>query len=68
MLMKKHLLTSLFLASAFLVNAQTRNVELKSTITTLEPLKGIVFWPDLIADHPELNSSISLEFSYCLPC
>ncbi|MBQ2591174.1 MAG: DUF4832 domain-containing protein, partial [Paludibacteraceae bacterium] len=30
--------------------------------------KGIVFWPDLIADHPELNSSISLEFSYCLPC
>lgn len=67
MLMKKHLLTSLFLASAFLVNAQVRNVELKSTITTLEPMKGIVFWPDLIAEHPELNSSISLEFSYCLP-
>ena len=68
MLMKKHLLTSLLVASAFLVNAQMRNVKLQSEITTLEPMKGIVFWPDLIADHPELNSSISLEFSYCLPC
>lgn len=68
MLMKKHLLTFLLVTSAFLVNAQMRNVKLQSEITTLEPMKGIVFWPDLISDHPELNSSISLEFSYCLPC
>lgn len=66
--MKKHLLTSLLVASAFLVNAQMRNVKLQSEITTLEPMKGIVFWPDLISDHPELNGSISLEYSYCLPC
>ncbi|MBQ7662146.1 MAG: DUF4832 domain-containing protein [Prevotella sp.] len=66
--MKKHLLTSLLVASAFLVNAQMRNVKLQSEITTLEPMKGIVFWPDLMAANPELNSSISLEFSYCLPC
>jgi hypothetical protein len=68
MLMKKLLLTSLFIASAFFVNAQMRNVKLQSEITTLEPMKGIVFWPDLMSAHPELNSSISLEFSYCLPC
>jgi hypothetical protein len=42
-----------------------RNVALNSTITTLEPLKGIVFWPS----HESIVSyqnSISLEFSYCL--
>lgn len=31
------------------------------------PLKGIVFWPDQIQDHPELTDSISLEFSYVTP-
>ena len=32
------------------------------------PLKGIVLWPDQAEDHPELKDSISLEYSYCLPC
>lgn len=42
-----------------------RNVALNSTITTLEPFKGIVFWPS----HESIvtyQNSISLEFSYCL--
>lgn len=45
-----------------------RDVVLKSEITTLEPMKGIVFWPDQAVAQERLQSSISLEYSYCLPC
>ena len=31
-------------------------------------MKGIVFWPDQAKSQKDLQSSISLEFSYCLPC
>lgn len=31
------------------------------------PLKGIVFWCDNAADHPEIQESIALEFSYFTP-
>lgn len=31
------------------------------------PLKGIVFWRDNAEDHPEIQESIALEFSYFTP-
>ncbi len=67
--MKKFLLAigfiSVGLGSAW---GAMRNVTLNSEITTLEPMKGIVFWPDQAADQTTLQNSISLEYSYCLPC
>ncbi len=42
-----------------------RNVALSKSITSLEPLKGIVFWPDN-DDITTYQNSIGLEFSYCL--
>jgi hypothetical protein len=55
-----------FLATATF--AADRSVALNKEIETLEPMKGIVFWPDQAKSQKNLQSSISLEFSYCLPC
>ena len=58
-------------AVAFLVTASFatgRSVALNKSIESLEPMKGIVFWPDQAKDQKDLQKSISLEFSYCLPC
>ena len=58
-------------AVAFLATASfaaDRSVALKKEIKTLEPMKGIVFWPDQAKSQKNLQGSISLEFSYCLPC
>ena len=52
-------------AAAF---AKDRSVALEKSIESLEPMKGIVFWPDQAEDQKDLQGSISLEFSYCLPC
>ena len=44
-----------------------RDISLNKTINELGPLKGIVLWHD----NGKMNSyknSISLEYSYCLPC
>ncbi len=43
-----------------------RNVALDKDINEVEPLKGIVFWPDNDKIN-EYKNSIALEFSYCLP-
>ena len=48
--------------------AAARSVALNKSIETLEPMKGIVFWPDQAKSQKNLQKSISLEFSYCLPC
>ena len=48
--------------------AAERSVALQKEIETLEPMKGIVFWPDQAKSQKDLQKSISLEFSYCLPC
>ena len=48
--------------------AADRSVALKKEIESLEPMKGIVFWPDQAKSQKNLQGSISLEFSYCLPC
>ncbi len=58
-------------AIAFLATAAftaDRSVALNKEIEKLEPMKGIVFWPDQTKDQKNLQSAISLEFSYCLPC
>lgn len=58
-------------AVAFLVTASfaaDRSIALNKEIETLEPMKGIVFWPDQAKSQKDLQKSISLEFSYCLPC
>ena len=54
------------LASASL--AADRSVALNKEIESLEPMKGIVFWPDQAKSQKDLQGAISLEFSYCLPC
>ena len=48
--------------------AAARSVALNKSIETLEPMKGIVFWPDQAKSQKDLQKAISLEFSYCLPC
>lgn len=48
--------------------AADRSVALNKSIESLEPMKGIVFWPDQAKEQKDLQKSISLEFSYCLPC
>ena len=58
-------------AIAFLAGATfaaDRSVALNKSIETLEPMKGIVFWPDQAEEQTSLQKSISLEYSYCLPC
>ena len=57
--------TATFAAMSF---AADRSVALNKSIESLEPMKGIVFWPDQAKDQKDLQKSISLEFSYCLPC
>ena len=59
------LTTGLLAASSF---AADRSVALNKKIESLEPMKGIVFWPDQAKDQKDLQKAISLEFSYCLPC
>ena len=59
------LATGLLAASSF---AAERSVALNKEIESLEPMKGIVFWPDQAKSQKDLQGAISLEFSYCLPC
>ena len=50
--------------------AQTwRPVEFSREITHVQPMTGLVLWPDEARDRDaEYGRSIQLEFSYCLPC
>lgn len=59
------LLSAALVASSF---AADRGIALNKTIETLEPMKGIVFWPDQAKSKEDYLGAISLEFSYCLPC
>lgn len=50
----------------YLVGYET--VPLKSEITSVQPMTGIVFWPaQAKSRHATYGNSITLEFSYCLP-
>lgn len=62
----KQFVFTLFLGCTVFAQAGSfRNVALSSSITTLEPLKGIVFWPDN-DKITQYQNSIALEYSYCL--
>lgn len=54
-----------FVCSVPMMAVSFRNVALNASITTVEPFKGIVFWPGN-EDMPAYQNSIGLEFSYCL--
>ena len=44
-------------------------VSLQSEFTHVQPMTGLVLWPDQARDrNSKYNQSISMEFSYCLPC
>lgn len=46
-----------------------RTVHLQSTISGVQPMTGLVLWPDLAQELDRTyRQSISLEYSYCLPC
>jgi len=46
-----------------------RLVSLHSERTRVQPMTGLVFWPDQArSKDATYNKSISLEYSYCLPC
>lgn len=60
-----NILFLLLLACTNLFSVSYRNIPLNSTISTVEPFKGIVFWNT----HDQIDTyknSIALEFSYCL--
>ena len=52
------------------VNAQEwTSISVDSKITHPQPMTGLVLWPDLAEEKNSIyGGSISLEFSYCLPC
>lgn len=81
-MLKKHLLFAAFLLCATAIQAQVTAkrlqngtaqewapVELNKKITHPQPMTGLVLWP---AEAESRNSthggSITLEYSYCLPC
>lgn len=46
-----------------------RRVPMQRTITKVQPMTGLVLWPDAARDLADrYGNSIALEFSYCLPC
>lgn len=54
---------------ALCVSAQDSNFSLTSEVTDVQPMTGLVLWPDEAEDRNATHGkSISLEFSYCLPC
>lgn len=66
--MRKKLLSLLLIGASGVAFAQNwYPISLQSEITHVQPMTGLVFWPD--NDHMStLGGSISLEFQYCLPC
>ena len=48
---------------------QWTSVELSRQVTHPQPMTGLVLWPDEARDrNATYGGSITLEFSYCLPC
>ena len=44
-------------------------IDIDRKITHPQPMTGLVLWPEMAADiNSTYGGSISLEFSYCLPC
>ena len=60
----------LMMSFAAVCQAQTwQPVEFSREITHVQPMTGLVLWPDEARDrNAEYGRTIQLEFSYCLPC
>lgn len=57
------------LADADASAPEWREVTVRSEIRHVQPMTGLVMWPDQAADrNDEYGESIALEFAYCLPC
>ena len=70
MITKKLLTLLSFTLITVSVNAQEwTSIDVDRKITHPQPMTGLVLWPDLAAEkNSTYGGSISLEFSYCLPC
>lgn len=72
--MKKQLTTWYFLLIGLLTTTPCNSqdwqpVQLSREITHPQPMTGLVLWPDEAEDlNDTYGGSITLEFSYCLPC
>ena len=72
--MKNLLTTIMTIALCFLSSAEAtaqswQSVTLNRSITHPQPMTGLVLWPDEARDrNATYGKSITLEFSYCLPC
>ena len=67
----KKLMTSLLVCIAAVAahGKEWTAIDIDRKITHPQPMTGLVLWPDLAADlNSTYGGSISLEFSYCLPC
>ncbi len=67
---KSYILTILLALAPVILQAQDwTKVEVNRSITHPQPMTGLVLWPDEAEDrNATYGQSITLEFSYCLPC
>lgn len=66
----KHSLFVLFcIYSLMCQGVRWRDVPLRSSVTHVQPMTGLVLWPHMVRElHQGYGASIQLEFAYCLPC
>lgn len=46
----------------------TNMIALRSSLTHVQPMTGLVLWPAQARSKSAHSEAISMEFSYCLPC
>ena len=75
MMMRQKYMTTLCLITAILLASEPCQAQewqpqqLQRNITHPQPMTGLVLWPDEAEDRKATyGESITLEFSYCLPC
>ena len=69
--MKRWMMTAVVVlgCAATAMAEEWQTVALKRDITHPQPMTGLVLWPDEASDrNATYGGSITLEFSYCLPC
>ena len=59
---------NLIIASSAIAFLATAAFTADRSVALNKEIETIVFWPDQAKDQKDLQKSISLEFSYCLPC
>ena len=68
--LRNRILTALLVLTPAMLQAQDwTTVELNRSITHPQPMTGLVLWPEEAEDrNSTYGGSITLEYSYCLPC